>query len=337
MLITGLGTAHYWFTRDGTWLPIVVPLLFQLPFALLSALLWRYLYTQKERHRIREAFGYFLPSRVVDELVQDVRGMPTTGQLVNGICLATDAEQYTALSESMHPSQLRSVLNDYYKILFEPVGRRGGFVSDVVGDEMLAIWTTTAPDRNLRAEACLAALDIVEAVNDFNRRTQKVRLPTRVGLHSGEMLLGNVGAEHHYEYRAIGDIVNAATRIQSLNKQLGTRILASREVIQDLGSVVTREIGAFRLVGKSRPLVIHELMCQRERFDPAMRKLHEQFAAALLAFRQQHWQDATDSFTELLSRNGKDGPALFYLSLCQRYAQTPPAPLWDGVVTLSQK
>ncbi len=151
------------------------------------------------------------------------------------------------------------------------------------------------------------------------------------------MVLGSVGADDHYEYRAVGDIVNAAHRIESLNKQLQTRLLASSAVVQGLQTVVTRELGRFRLVGKSQPVSIHELVCRKDEFNSVMQQQHALFASGLRAFQAKQWQKAITRFEELLARFGKDGPALYYLALCQQYGREPPMPNWDGVISLSQK
>lgn len=332
-----LGTANYLFSLNGTWLPLIVPLVFLIPFALISALFLRYSHSRKEGHKIREVFGHFLPDQVVAELIRDIGELPSKGQLVNGICLATDASQYTRLAENLAPDELQNLLNHYYAILFNPVKQYGGFVSDVVGDAMLAIWTKSALDRDLRKNACSAALEIIAAVDHFNQQSIQPRLPTRIGLHCGEMLLGNVGADNHFEYRAVGDIVNAATRIEGLNKQLGTRLLASSQVLDGLNDLVTREVGTFRFVGKSNPLVIHELIARESHCDVVIRARHAHFASALQSFRQQRWQEARVSFQRLISRYGMDGPSIFYLDLCARYLGEPPLSPWDGVVPLSHK
>jgi adenylate cyclase len=334
---SGLGLAYLEFTRTALWLPLVVPLLFQLPFALVGALLWHYLATRRERRRIREAFGYFLPDRIVDEAVRNTGDLAAGGQLVYGICLSTDAEQYTRLSEAVPPAELRALLNRYFEILFEPVKRHGGLVCDVVGDAMMATWAAPRMDPSLRLKACQAALEMLDAVAASNCGSPESRLPTRIGLHGGEILLGNVGAEHHYEYRPIGDIVNTASRIQGLNKHLGTRVLASREVVEGLDELLAREVGSFRMVGKTRPLVIHELMGYGDHAPASTQALLRDFAIALGAFREARWGDAQERFQGLIRDHKDDGPSRFYLRLCERYVICPPGPAWDGVVALSQK
>jgi adenylate cyclase len=328
--------ARYWFISDGTWLPLLIPIVVQLPVALTGALLWRFLYTQRERHKLRSAFGYFLPGRVVDELIQGTVEIADKGQLVNGICLATDAEQYTRLSEDLDPSQLRNVLNRYFQNVFEPVRRRGGIVSDVVGDAMLAIWATTGPDLELRQNACLAALEIMAATEQFNRLSPETPLPTRIGLHRGEMVLGSVGAGEHYEYRAVGDIVNAASRIENLNKQLGTRLLVSTDVIEGVDGILTRELGQFRLVGKRHPLVIHELICRQQHANLWIEELVGKFAEALDLFKVQRWHDALGRFCLIEDQYG-DGPAHFYVGMCEQYLSKPSTAIHSGIINLSRK
>jgi adenylate cyclase len=186
---------------------------------------------------------------------------------------------------------------------------------------------------SVRQRACRAALEIHEAVSAFNRSLPALPLPTRIGLHGGDILLGNVGARHHFEYRAVGDIVNTSSRIEGLNKQLGTRVLATLDVIDGVDDLKVRELGRFRLAGKSTPLEIYELRDD----DSATRAFDGDFAAALHAFQAQRWDDAATRFEELLSQRCDDGPTRFYLDLARRYASAPPPSPWDGVVNLTQK
>ncbi|UCE88949.1 MAG: adenylate/guanylate cyclase domain-containing protein, partial [Pseudomonadota bacterium] len=206
--------AYALFVQQLIWLPLLVPLLWQAPLAVVVALVWRYREAHRERENIRQAFGYHLPPEVVDQLAGGMHDMAASSQQMYGICLATDAGQYTTLSEQLAPAELRDLMNAYYEVIFAPVRSAGGVVSDVVGDAMLAVWAARTPQRELRRRACGAALKVVDAVTTFNRERPQYPLPTRLGLHCGEVVLGHVGAIDHYEYRAVGDIVNTATRIE---------------------------------------------------------------------------------------------------------------------------
>jgi adenylate cyclase len=252
--------------------------------------------------------------------------------------LATDAEQYARLSETLSPDQLRTLLNRYYQTLFEPVNRHGGFVSDVVGDAMLAIWAGTIPEKKLRQGACYAALDICHEMNHLHLRPkQAALLPTRLGLHAGVMVLGNVGAGDHYEYRAVGDVVNTAHRLEQLNKVLGTRILTSAEVVRGLDNVLARGLGSFQLAGKHRTLLVYELMGFANDIDPETEHLYQEFSVAMEAFRSQRLAEAQRIWQQLLTSYPNDGPTRFYVWLCKRFQQEPPQLGWDGVIRTRQR
>jgi adenylate cyclase len=330
-----LGAAHVLFDRSALWLPLLVPLFLQVPFALFSATFWHYLEVRRERERIRTAFGYYLPASVIDRLAGELAEGRAEGQLMYGVCLYSDAERYTTLSEGLAPEALAGVMNRYYETLFRPVREQQGIISDVVGDAMLAIWTSRTPERSIRRDALVAATQIDTAVNRTARDEQS-RIPaTRLGLHSGEILLGSIGAIDHYEYRAVGDIVNSASRIQELNKTLGTRALVSAQVLEGIGEFLTREVGTFLLRGKTRPLVIHELIgCRDAGWTHADRRRQEEFAQALAAFRGADWEHAVERFTQLVNSDVHDGVARFYLDLSLSHRQKPPGDDWDGVIRL---
>lgn len=331
------GGAFYYFKDAGIWLPLVNPLCLQIPAAFFGAVLLRYYEAKLDRQQLKEAFGYFLPERVVNDIVKNAGAMAFSNQLVYGACLATDAEKYTALAEKLEPQQLAQLMNDYYAALFEPVRRHHGIVSDVVGDAMLAIWSKTSSKTDLRKDACYACLDIAAAIDHFNQVSTYQPLPTRIGLHFGEMLLGNIGALHHYEYRAIGDIVNTTNRIQGVNKYLGTRILVSCEVITGLDEFLIRPLGDFLLTGKSTPVNLFELITHRDSASERQLWLCETFDRTLNAYRRQHWDEASKGFNEILDVMPEDGPARFFLTACQQYRSAVPIDSWDPTVRISNK
>jgi adenylate cyclase len=322
---------------SGLWYPVVVPLFLQAPFALVTAVIWKYLEVKKERQNIRQAFANFLPNDTVDHLAKKVAGAKGGDQLVYGTCLATDAERYTSLSETMGPQELGRFMNRYYEMVFAPVKRHRGAVSNVIGDSMLAIWVSTNPETTQKNRACLAALEISTAIREVDAPVDGAKLPTRIGLHSGRILLGSIGAGDHYEYRPVGDIVNTTTRIEGLNKHLGTRILASDEVAGKLGDFLTREIGSFRFAGKSMPVVVHELLCRKEDADERLVGLCGKFAAGLESFRRRSFDAAMGIFGETDRCAGGDGPSAFYRRLCEEYRKNPPGEPWDRAIQMDRK
>ena len=163
------------------------------------------------------------------------------------------------------------------------------------------------------------------------------KLPTRIGLHYGHILIGNIGAVDRYEYRPVGDIVNTATRIEGLNKYLKTQILVTKEVITQLNGFFTREIGNFMLAGKRKPVEIHELICRLEESDERQTKAYSIFAMAVEAFRRKSLDEAIEGFQETIDILGNDGPSAFYIKLCEHYKETVPGELWDGVIQMEKK
>ena len=337
MSVVYFASAYHQFTTIGSWYPLIIPLLFQLPFACFGAVLWKYFDTNKERQNIRKLFGYYIPDKVIDRLLVNNLDLKSGSQLVYGVCLYTDGAQSTSLAEQMDPRELSSFMNRYYEVVFTPIQEHGGIISDVIGDAVLAIWATTDSDPNLRRQTCLAALEIATAVQRFNDASGATRLPTRIGLHCGHMLLGSVGAGAHYEYRAVGDIVITATRIEGLNKALGTQILVSEEGLNHVDGFLTRELGEFLLVGKSKPLVVHELLSRLGEANGQQRGVCMDFAKALAAFRTRRWVEAIEQFEKCIAHYGGDGPSSFYKNLCEQYCDNPPGEAWDGIVRLTQK
>jgi adenylate cyclase len=193
------------------------------------------------------------------------------------------------------------------------------------------------PDGATQARACAGALAVAAAVERFNAVPGQPQLPTRIGLHTGPVRLGAIGGAGHMEFRAVGDIVNTASRIDSLNKRLGTRILVSAETLAGAGGLPSRELGTFLLAGKSTPLVIHELLAGDAPSDARAGEWQARFAAALSAFRAADWQQAAEAFASLHREQPADGPAAFYAELCARYVATGPDSFENGAVRLSGK
>jgi adenylate cyclase len=172
----------------------------------------------------------------------------------------------------------------------------------------------------------------------FNENRGRQGLPTRIGLDAGEVLLANVGAGRRFEYRAVGDIVSTASRIQGLNRLLGTQILVSGAALVENEGYAAREVGTFLLRGKTTPVVVHEIIDQSR--SATMRgtadELRMHFSEALAVFRAGRWAEAERLFAQLLERSADDGPSAFYRRLCADYRTSPPDD-WRGVVGLAVK
>ena len=301
------------FHANFLWLPIVGPLALQLPLGVLVALALRYREALQQRGRLQRAFANFVPPDVANRLTQNAQALHTLRRRVQAACMATDAHRYTSLAERLAPEALLEFLNRYYEPLFDAVARHGGFVSDVVGDSMVAIWPEGEDGAGARARVCAACLSLIEGADRLAQREPETALLTRVGVAWGPIVLAPVGALNHYEYRGVGDAVNTANRLQSLAGKLGVRIAVSAELTAGLENVVTRELGDFLLKGKSEPVHVVEIVAAADRADAATRERCAAFNDAVAAWRRGDVATARQRLEELRLSQPGDGPVNYLL------------------------
>ncbi|MGE0745186.1 MAG: CHASE2 domain-containing protein [Rhodospirillales bacterium] len=247
-----LAAAAAAFAAQGLWLPVAIPILLQLPAAILAGLALKYLVA-------RRGLDYYLPRRVAADIARG-RG-PEPSRPVRGICLATDIYGYTTLAERLDPPALMTLMNAYWGAIGAPVERNGGRILNTAGDSMMCAWVVPpgGDDRAARRAACRAALEMQAAVAAFNAAHPGRALPTRIGLQAGSFVLGPVGGVGHREFGAIGDALNTAARIRDLNKDFGTHVLAAEAVAEGLGDIARRPIGVLPLRGRRATVRLVEL------------------------------------------------------------------------------
>ena len=334
------GLAVWAFGQRHWWLPVAVPLLIQLPLSwLLAQACSRYALLCERRRLlafVQQVFPQWLAFTPASPGQWDETQLPASAERdVNGLCLATDIEGYTTIAARHSPREMWALLNDYYRVLGRPVTSRDGVIADVTGDAMMAVWFDL-PQAGRRRAACLAALEIETEVAAFNRSNTLAPLATRIGLHEGELTLGRLDAGKSSHYRAIGDTVNTASRIQGVNKFLGTRILASQAIAEGLTDIVFRPVGRFRLVGRDDPCELVEIVGVADNMGAGQVVAFRQFAEGLEAFRQARWTEAARLFQDVLAIVPDDGPSRFYLALALRHSQNAEL-VWEGFVSLEAK
>jgi adenylate cyclase len=293
-----VGLAQFLFTAHSMLVPLAVPVLVQLPVALFVGVLSRYRDIRRQ-----------VPIEVDPHARQ---------QVFNAVCLTTDVRGYTALAEHLTPDELHQLLDEYHEMLRRLVTARHGLVWGRGGDSALCVWK--ASKKEARLDACLAAIEIRDAIDRFNTRHPAAQqLPTCIGLDAGEIGLGAVGGE----LQAVGNPANAASRIEGLNRHLRTKLLASAGVVQDQQTLVVRRLGFFVLAGKADEVEIFEIVGRSGTIAEGDRQLCERFAAGLELFETGNWADAARWFRELALDYPADGPAPYYRDLCDRYAAAP--------------
>ncbi|OAI05264.1 hypothetical protein A1353_11855 [Methylomonas methanica] len=336
------GSAIWLFGQRHWWLPVAGPILIQLPLSWLLSLAWSRYDLMCERGRIIEFVSRVFPQWVgmlpaaPGQWTETANaGIARCEKDVSGLCLATDIEGYTTIAAQHSPREMWELLNTYYQVLGHPVVSHDGVIADVTGDAMMAVWFD-APVSNQRRAACLAALEMAAAVESFNLSSSLAPLATRIGLHEGELTLGSLDTGASSHYRAIGDTVNTASRIQGVNKYLGTRILASRSIAADLDDIVSRPVGRFRVFGRAEPVTLVEIVGLKHSSDAQPNQVHGLFADGLARFQQGLWPEAARLFQATLALDANDGPSRFYLQKALEFGEVPPLE-WDGVVVLDGK
>ncbi|MBA53676.1 MAG: adenylate/guanylate cyclase domain-containing protein [Pseudomonadales bacterium] len=290
------------FSGLNLWLPwfnavvLAVPLCGGLGMWLRS----RELFNQKQR--LQWAFGKYLPRDELERLVSQ-RGLPAVRDYHYSVCMVTDAEGYSRLSESLSPVELAELMQAYYHAIIPPIRKSGGIISDVAGDGVIALWLHL--DRH---NAWATLQTVVEAINQnidqFNRQHPDRALPTRIGIHCGEIAMGHFGAMDHHEFRAMGDIINTTSRLEGANKQLGTRVLVSEDCLDSQVDSL-RYLGCFQFVGKQTPLRIFTL---KENPDPVLLK---QYQLAILKLEAGQGDAAAKLFDSVFRYYPEDGPTQF--------------------------
>jgi adenylate cyclase len=329
--------AKYQFQADGTWYPIIIPLFIQSPLAFGGAVLLNYFETNRERQNIRKALSYYVPDEVVDHLAANIANFRRDDQTVYGACLFTDCEGYTTVSEKISARELNDLMHKYFAAIFEPIKQNAGRIVGIKGDAVLAVWRGAQSDTAMREQACAAALGIARVVRRFNDSSEKFKLPTRIAVHAGELFFGNIGAEDYYQFGVTGDTVNTASRMDDLNKRLGTEILVSDEVMHNVKGFLTREAGTFLFKGKAQRIRVHELLSRAAEAAEMQRNACTIFAEGLSAFRCHSWVQAKEKFEQSVDLLHGDRLSSFYLDLFERYKQRPPKEPWEGIVELEEK
>lgn len=339
-LATGLlyvGAAQYAFNQADFWLPLATPILVQWPIALFLGLSGHYWLELRRKLRMSEALAHYLPKNIAVDLAETGLDFASLNRVVEGTCLATDMSGFTSISENMRPRELARFMNDYFDTLAEPFKSHGVDITEFHADTIMCAWTAIHTDNVARCEAVFAALDVVDAVAQFTERHPPFQLKTRIGLETGRFFVGHTGGGGRFSYSILGDCANTASRLEGLNKFVGTHILATLPVVEGLDGIVLRPLGLFQLVGKAEPRPVVEVLGRDSDVSGAQLGLCKVFSEALDEFRKQDWAYAAASFRAVLQDYPDDGPSKFYLDRCQRYQVEPPEPERVPVIRMVSK
>lgn len=335
------GTAYIAFAEGGLWTPVVIASAIQLPLAYTVSVVWYYLTTVRERERVKRAFSYYLSPESARQISEDPAALNLGGEVIVATAMFTDIEGFSSVAESMTAEQTASMLNRYFSEVTGHVFETGGTLVKYIGDAVFAIWGAPARVDDHAVRACRTAISLarMEVSRSADSNDPAKRLRTRIGVHTGSMLVGNLGSLQRFDYTAIGDAVNLAARIEGINKMFGTRAIASAETLEAAGrSIVTRRLGRVRVVGREASVELFELLGERggERIEGA--ETIEPFERALACFERGELEQAIAGFAEVLDRtDGEDGPSSYYLRVCKELVRDGVGSSWSGVIAATSK
>lgn len=331
-----LGASFALFSTALVWFP---PLLLSSGILAVEAslLLDGYMRSAKDRRRIRQAFSRYVSPGVVDMLLARPDLLEPGGQEAEATVLFSDLAGFTSFSERMSPEELMKLLSGYFAPMTSVIKANSGTLDKFIGDAIMAFWGAPLPDARHADNACRAALGMAQAMDELRRQWRERGFPAlhaRIGIHSGKVVAGNVGSREQMNYTCLGDTVNLASRLESVNKLYNTGILVSGETRALLrAGFVLRKVDSIRVKGRTKPVEIHELLATSGSL-PEWALLYE---SGLAAYARREFAEAADLFAQALDARPGDGPAAVLHKRCRRLLESPPDAQWDGVHTMESK
>jgi adenylate cyclase len=274
------------------------------------------------------SFRKYVPADLVSRLLHLEKEAVIEGERRELTLFFSDIQDFTRISEQLSPEELTARLGVYFEAVTRALLEASGTVDKFIGDAVMAFWGAPTPLPGHAALACAAALRAQARIRALNEGQGEFAFTTRMGIHTGEALVGNIGFEGRMNYTVIGDNVNLASRLEGLNKFYGTRILVSGATLAAAGdAVVARIVDRVAVKGRARGVEIHELLALREEAGPGDLALAARAAEAFGHYLAGRWDEAL----ALLEGDTQDGPSRVLAARCRQFREEPPGPGWDGV------
>ena len=341
LLVAAAGTGFFLIT--GIYLGLLTPLL-SVFFAFLAVTVLTFLKTAKEKSFIRNAFSHYLSTDVISELIQDPDKLRLGGDKRVLTALFTDVKGFSTVSEELKdPVALVNLINAYLTEMSNIILELKGTIDKYEGDAIMSFFGAPVAFEDHARRACLAAVRMKKMERHINKhflaeKLSPVPLLTRVGINTGEMVVGNMGTDTKMDYTIMGNSVNLASRLEGVNKQYGTWVLVSEPTFEAGGrDFLTRKLDRVRVVGIREPVRLYELIDEKNQAGKEIVEAVEIFHRGLDLFEAKQWAKAQKLFEEVLELNPEDGPGQVFAKRCRAYRRKPPAQSWDGVFNLSVK
>src|ERR1051326_1412159 len=339
VMLAALAAVDYLAFLKGSWLNFTIPAL-TLTANVVLVSLYRALIEEKEKRRVRTAFGQYLSPEVVRRLLVNPELVEPRKTEIT--VMFSDIRGFTTISEKLDAQELAVFMNQYLSDMTQIIFERRGTLDKYIGDAVMAFWNAPFEEPDHAALACQTALDMMARVREMQKKWEaqgRPRLDIGIGLNTGVASVGNMGSSLRYGYTALGDSVNLSSRLEGLNKDYGTHILANETTFlaaKDSGFVF-RELDLIRVKGKLEPVVLYELVTFSDSISADTQARLDRFCRARSLYRQRLWLEAQAEFQSILTQWPDDGPARAYWKRCQEYLFDEPPAGWDGVFTMTHK
>jgi class 3 adenylate cyclase len=313
----------------------------------LSVAFNRMLEQLRKARRARETFGRYIDPKVAEQLIDWSTSTASDGQRRVMTVMFCDVRNFTSLSEGMTPQGLVKVLNLFLSTMSAAIRESGGIVDKFIGDAIMAYWGPPfTSDADQASLACAAACEMVRQLPTLRSQFPELlglrhmpgEFDIRIGIATGEVLAGSIGSELMMSYTVMGDAVVLASRLESLNKIYGTRIL-----IADRTANMARDVFAYREVdrvivyGHEAQTTIYELLGKVGELSAAQEALQAAYIAGLEAYRHQNWDEARGAFEKAQKCVPEDGPSRVLLSRIEGLKARPQSTAWDGSWRMDRK
>lgn len=307
--------------------------------------IYRYFREERGKRFIKSAFAQYLAPAVIDRLIAHPDSLKLGGEEKILTAFFSDVAGFSTISEKLSPEKLVELLNVLLTEMTDIIMQYEGTVDKFEGDAIMAFYGAPIPFDDHARRACLASLDMQKKLDELRRQWKKEGKPElfmRIGLNTGLMIVGNMGSKNRMDYTIMGDSVNLASRLEGANKQYGTFTMISESTYNAAKDFVeVRKLDTIRVVGKSEPVTVYELICRKGELTSAQREKINLFTEGLAYYLELQWDKAIKSFQTIL-KNDDDAPSLTYIKRCEEFKNRPLADnavdaLWDGVYNLTEK
>jgi class 3 adenylate cyclase/CHASE2 domain-containing sensor protein len=323
--------------RDALALPLVQPLLAGLA-ALSTTIGYRFVVADRNKRLLRQNFAFYLAPAVIEKMMASNKPPALGGEVRNVTVYFSDIADFSSFSEKIKPGELVAAMNEYLSAMTDIIEAHGGFVDKYIGDAIVAVFGAPLDDLDhaangvRAAQRCAARLGELERVAaTFQGRTVR----QRIGLNSGEALVGNIGSRRRFNYTAMGDTVNLASRLEGANKFFATTIIASETTMALTGAAfVWRELDTIRVKGRTTAVRIYEPLAAADAVTPEQQSCRKVYAEGLARFRARDFTGAAEHFARAADA---DPPSALFLARVRELARRPPGPDWEPVNALEEK